>query len=258
MWVLALGVLLAGCGRLEFGGSASDAGNAGPDGTGLDDAGRSVYATAVLADNPVSYWRLNDTGTVAHNEIAGGPDGMFQGNVVYGVAGAVNDDRAVQFDGISTRLEIGDYYAFAGVPYSAEAWVLSEDSNDTRFLFYRYNDDGTIGWQAYFGIGYFLHSREYGGEERDYATSDQTPPRAWVHAVATYDGDRTHMFIDGEAFDGNQNVGTLPAGTGGTLVIGDNSPGQFNKINGRLDEIAIYDHALTQAQIAAHYAASGR
>lgn len=210
-----------------------------------------------MADGPVSYWRLEDTDNLARNEIAGGPTGTFMGDVDRGVDGAV-PGRAARFDGLTTRLEIGNVYDFGGDQYSAEAWLISEDNIDTRFLFSRLDDAETNGWQVYYGVDYLLHSRNYGGVERDYSNSGATPPTGWVHVVATFDGTQSHIYVNGEAFDSNFNIGTLPASSDGILVIGDSAHGQFNKINGVVDEIAIYDRALTPVEVQAHYAASGR
>ncbi|HEX7700179.1 MAG TPA: hypothetical protein VF403_05645 [Kofleriaceae bacterium] len=74
----------------------------------FDDVGRSVdapslssYEQAVIADHPIAYWRLDDTGTIAHDEL-GMHDGNFSSGVTTGVAGALVDDpdRATSFDGI--------------------------------------------------------------------------------------------------------------------------------------------------------------
>src|SRR4051794_16029923 len=54
----ALVVLIAGCGRLHFG---------EPDGG--PDASRQTYREAVLADGPIGYWRLADTGLTARDEM---------------------------------------------------------------------------------------------------------------------------------------------------------------------------------------------
>src|SRR5262245_26734042 len=72
----------------------------GPEDAGAD--GQSVYAAAVLADAPLSYWRLGDAVTpVAKDSASGRHDGVYKGGVTLGVVGAIaNDpDTAVAFDG---------------------------------------------------------------------------------------------------------------------------------------------------------------
>jgi hypothetical protein len=50
---------------------------------------------------------------------------------------------------------------------------------------------------------------------------------------------------------------TTPIGTGqGFFVIGDKTPAQASKLSGQLDEVAIYDKALTFAQVVAHFEAA--
>ena len=42
------------------------------------------------------------------------------------------------------------------------------------------------------------------------------------------------------------------------LTLGVRVEAQFYKYEGQLDEVALYDYALSEAQIRSHYTASGR
>jgi hypothetical protein len=55
--------------------------------------GASVYADAVLADNPVGYWRLGETnGSVALDSAPNGLNGMYNGGVSLSHMGAIVSD----------------------------------------------------------------------------------------------------------------------------------------------------------------------
>lgn len=88
-----------------------------------------AYREAVLAKNPVAYWRLGEsTGTVAADETGNGHDGTYVGNPVLGQPGAISDDpnSAVQFTGAS-YVEIPTSPDFSqptsGNGLTVEAWM---------------------------------------------------------------------------------------------------------------------------------------
>jgi hypothetical protein len=74
-----------------------------------------AYRAAVLAKNPVAYWRLGEaTGTTALDETGNGHDGTYIGNPTFGQPGAINGDpnTAVQFNG-TNYVEIRDSADFS-------------------------------------------------------------------------------------------------------------------------------------------------
>src|SRR5262249_51449990 len=98
----------------------------GNDATAASDvASAAPYRGLVLGDRPVAYYRLGESGGVAHDETTG-HDGTYLGGIVHGVAGGVagDDDRAVQLNGMSGRIEIADLFDFEHLhPFSLEAWI---------------------------------------------------------------------------------------------------------------------------------------
>ncbi|NVL78661.1 hypothetical protein HWN78_27180, partial [Escherichia coli] len=70
-------------------------------------------------------------------------------------------------------------------------------------------------------------------------------------------GTTDHLYVNG--IEVRNGIGNASMGAGAqTLVFGDTVRKQFFKFSGSLDEISIYDHALSAAQVAAHYHAAGR
>jgi hypothetical protein len=69
----------------------------------------------------------------------------------------------------------------------------------------------------------------------------------WTHLAATFDGATVRLYVNG-AQVASQAQTTPLASTNGTLQIGgDSYPGEF--FAGRIDEVRIYNRALTAAQI---------
>lgn len=78
----------------------------------------------------------------------------------------------------------------------------------------------------------------------------------WLYVVSTWDGAEPRMYLDGELTAENLGSPSTIGDGSGNLVFGDFGPGQFYKLDGELDEVAIYSYALSAAQVAAHFAAA--
>src|SRR5947209_557981 len=93
------------------------------------------YASAILSDKPVGYWRLGDTGSIAGDSSGGAHDGTLNGAIIRGVAGATADgDAAMSFNG-NGYISVPDSSAFHPRAFSLEAWFYkTADSSFQRIL----------------------------------------------------------------------------------------------------------------------------
>jgi hypothetical protein len=83
-----------------------------------------------------------------------------------------------------------------------------------------------------------------------------TPDR-WHHVAAVFDGSRLTVYLDGVAE--NSVATTVAPGSGTASVkLGGRGDDTFQRLQGDLDEAAIYDRALTAAEIEKHYFAGLR
>jgi hypothetical protein len=73
----------------------------------------------------------------------------------------------------------------------------------------------------------------------------------------TYDGAQMRLYVDGVLRSTANGSLEVPNSPDAKLVFGDRVQPTFFKLHGVLDEIAIYDHPLSAARIAAHLAAAG-
>jgi hypothetical protein len=250
------------------GGAAADLADTGvsdavPQGSAIDgaqqpdggDAGADAadYRSTVMADGPVLYYRFEDSqgSNVAKDDI-GGRDAILTGPATFGGIGA--SGQAIALNG-STSLEVADVLDFAGkVPFTLEAWVKSSATGQDQILFRKREE------QAGMLKGYILYLKsdrtaqfEGWGVELSAWTEMVLPPSRFTHLVVSvgYEGGKgnSFMYVDGQrsANGGYDNttdlVDTL---TKLTLGIG---------FIGTLDEVAIYDKALTPQRILAHFRA---
>jgi hypothetical protein len=243
-----------GCGRLWF----------DPTSQSVDAvAGDLSYYQTVKADNPVGYWRLNDTGTIAADEMNQHP-GAISGPCVPVARGflASDADGAMLFDN-NCVISLGDNFEFLGrAPYSIEAWFSTTNvSSRTSHIFSREvrasgPDRPIEGYSLVFG-NLDLYQERASGDSFVGSSKHATTPKAVVHVIATYDGNFMNMFVDGLPVgipaSATANMHPVAAET----LIGCSVLTDLCFI-GTIDEVSLYDYALTNAQVASHHAAGIR
>ena len=85
------------------------------------------------------------------------------------------------------------------------------------------------------------------GDANVYAASPLAA-NAWTHLAATYDGTTFRLYVNGAQVSSQAASGALVSSSG-PLSIGGNGPyGEY--FNGRIDEVRIYDRALSATEIA--------
>lgn len=211
------------------------------------------YAQAVLLDEPVGYWRLGDavaSGTAADSS-GNALHGTVAGGVTFGQVGALAEaDTAALFDGIDGKITIAhDALINPASAMTMELWVKPPAKTVNVGYVWMIKNAGGAYWfirQYEDQINVSIHSAN-----DHYYTPAVWPTGLWTHIAATYDGANLILYING------QPVVDWPDALGistniGDLVIGIN--GVSSPMLGPLDEVAVYDSALSAARIADHYA----
>lgn len=233
---------------------------AGPDGAG----GSSTYRAAVLADSPVGYWRLGDAAgsTTCHDETGHGHDGAVIGGVTLGARGALaNDtDTAARFDGTSGTIDLGTTFTFtAGAPFSWEVWVKPSvlDASYRPFLSSMTFDNQGNPVDGSYMVAYSVGRQTFGFERYRGGTSviaidtGDLQANAWTYIVATSDATgHGVVYVNGVPSSSDVNQGSVPAYAASTIL--------GTLLRGELDEVAIYDHPLSAAAVAAHWSAASQ
>ena len=229
-----------------------------PRSNGSSDATADTYAGTILADHPVGYWRLGESmGLVAHDASGQGFDGTYEGGVTLGVPGAIaNDpDTAVTLDGSTGFVRIPNapvLDALTSGAVSAEGWVHGGIKNGDSEIWSAWNGGGT-GYQLIYNNGVAGAWSGNGIVNSPLAITDDN----WHHVVGVWDNGVGHIYVDGvleasgtckpSAATLDNQIGTQCKSAGST---------QCNDFRtGGVDEVAVYDYALTATAIAAHYQA---
>ncbi|MGA3192712.1 MAG: thermopsin family protease [Candidatus Bathyarchaeia archaeon] len=215
-------------------------GAAGP----LDTSNVTAYSGLpgyTQASGLVGYWKLDEgSGTTAYDSSGNNNNGIVIG--ASWTAGKVGS--ALSFDGVVDYVSCGTGSSL--MPTAAitlEAWF---NANDVSTY-------GTIA-STYYSEGYFLRINPNAGIEFApgicYSPPGIIQPGVWYHVVGTFDGATAKLYVNGRLV-GSQQSGYL-AYNGQSLSIG-NNPGGTSWFNGIIDEVKIYNIALSDQQIWAEY-----
>lgn len=217
------------------------------------------YVSEVLADSPVAYYRLGEmSGTVAKDSSGNGRDGTYVGGVSLGRAGFVDDDDpAILSDGTTGYVDLGDVAALKPAYVSAEVWVRTTDTNGMLVAC----PTGFYGYDIWIDAGTGKPRLELDGVNLPVtsgtsvtAINDGRPH----HLVGTYDGARGKLYVDAVLVVDFAYAGGALQYAAGSVCINNRIGDSERRIAGTLDEVAIYDYALSADRIAAHYAAAHR
>jgi len=154
----------------------------------------------------------------------------------------------VYLDG-SSCLSFG--LAATPVTYTIALWVKAQNIRQTTLLA-RPEISGSASqtWKIS-GNSTVIEYDTWDGTNTDALLSGPGLSASYEQVVVTFDGSYKHLFIDG--VHETMGAATPVATADGTVFLGCESAATNDKLDGYLDEIYIYDGALTAAQVTALY-----
>lgn len=212
-----------------------------------DDFAISFTVAQPPMSGPVAAYGFEDGGSDADDDSGNGHDGDIEG-ADWTSQGKYGD--ALSFNGTSDWVTIDSSPLLNLITgMTLEAWVYPTTTTGVRDILIKEGASSEI---------YNLYARNWqglpevnaaiGGANQT-ANGSALPANTWTHVAGTYDGSVLRLFINGAQVDTTPIAGTI-ATSGGPLRIGGNSLwGEF--FQGRIDEVRIYNRALSPAEIQA-------
>ncbi len=229
---------------------------------------------SVISATPglVGYWRLEETTGTTACDATGTSDGTYKGAYTLGQPGAIPNDpdnKAVEFDGNAgfvdvprkRKLDVGDNF-------TVEAWVKRNNPGTGRAEVIASKQTGA--WLLMFEkdhMGDQLVLRQSRRSNIAYSKV-RISDKNWHFVAATKDGPDIHLYVDGKDVT---DPATIPKCAppdeaspcpptlvkGGNVNIGQSAVSDTSSFfDGTIDEVSVFDHALTAQQIADHYTAA--
>ena len=231
-------------------------------------SGGTDYRSTVLADNPLFYYRLGETsGTTAYDEVATANNGTYYNTPTLGQTGAISGDTntSVLFE------QANDEYAEALtlssetslLPCTIECFIKVSGASDDNagIFFYRSGSNSASGLNirgtTLGKLGYHWRgvSNTYG-----YAGGPTLSDNTWYYVALVVESTKATFYVIEE--DGTLTTAVNTVSHSALDCSGDgwhiaSDPFGNRYFQGYLDEVAIYDQALSQSTVVAHAAAAG-
>jgi hypothetical protein len=242
------------------------------------------YPTTVISQAPAAYYRLNETAppppltiTAANSGSVGSAgNGEFRNGVERGATGVIASDspnfatRMPGIEGNRVRVPWAEAWNPSG-PLTVEFWAKPGQTNALAcpaasvefittpqrngWLFYQGDTTltGGNGWIFRHYNNSSLTAQSGAAVTMDLKT-DQ-----FYHVVGVFDGSRIKLYVNGSLVANNAFTSTPRPNSNSSIPLtfgarADGVSGYFN-YTGTIDEAAIYNAALSDAQILAHYQA---
>ena len=172
-------------------------------------------------------------------------------NVIFTNNGAATNTNGkigscYSFNGSSNYLKAT--YNFYSSQYTVSAWVYTTSTSATQNIVCDRTSVGS-GF-AIFLIGGKLRI-DSGGNNLQWTTNYTFPANIWFHLTIIYDGTDTSYYING-VFQEKKAHTISSSYWGNTTSVGSsqaNGTGWGNFLNGRLNDVRIYDHALSVKEV---------
>ncbi len=241
------------------------------------------YSNAVVADDPVGYWPLDEPlGARRAQPLVGDLRGTY---VRTGITGGVAN-RGRTFDGRDSFVAIPDsplwsqptagaltvefwmrpsVLTFPVEEGSGYVWILGKGTpGNQEWGFRMYGKDNTENPPRENRISFYAYSPE-GGQGAGAYFQDQIKPGKWIYVVGELTAEGVAIYKNAVFRQGPPAKATMyadpaynvkPTDGNAPLRIGTRNLHSF--FEGAIDEVAIYPYLLSQAQIRRHYRAALR
>lgn len=215
-------------------------------------------ASALATEAPIAAWSFDE----GHGEVAHDVYGSHDGTLEHSPSDSPPEWSNGRF-GDALRFQ-GQGYQCVNVPqspdlelqgsFTIETWVKPEGTGVEEPLIFK---EAAPGHEAYLGYMLYLGLESNGkvggyveepGYEKTEVTSEKLPVGRWTHLALAFDAaeHKLRLYVDGEFVDSVDAEGPQP--TEGPLKFGC-SEIYGQDFEGRLDEVRIYDRALSAEEV---------
>ncbi|GIV98404.1 MAG: hypothetical protein KatS3mg057_3061 [Herpetosiphonaceae bacterium] len=218
----------------------------------LNVLGLTVFNDLIINNGLVGYWKLDEgAGSNTADSSGYGNTGTLSSpswTTVVPPAVSYTNPAALDFDGSDDSVTIADESSFdLQGQITIAAWIKVDSFNknwqaiitkgDSAWRLHRYNDRDTVA----FGTS--------GLSNTDLESSSSINDGQWHHIAAVYDGSRKSIYIDG-ALDASVAASGSIATNDWPVLIGENAEMSGRHFDGQIDDVRIYNRALSEEEIA--------
>ncbi len=158
-------------------------------------------------------------------------------------------DQALEFDGVDDHALAAPSPTLAQLStFTTTAWIRIAPSSGWRPII-DHRDAGSDGWDLYLDPSSHLFIRV---NNKTSAGSSVLPTNEWAFVAASFDGSHARLYLNGE-LDSIEAFSTTPLSIQSALKIGEHFELSSLHFSGTLDDLRVYDQALSDAEILIAY-----
>jgi len=203
-------------------------------------------AANAVSTRLAGWWKLDDgAGTTARDSSNYGNHGTLMNGPQW-VAGTING--ALQFDGTDDYVDCGNGASLNVTDeITIAVWVKTNDAGNGEHNPYVAKGDQSYAMKHHpsNSIEYFIY--DGGWFVARYAV-DNSFNGVWHHLTGTYDGTDLKLYIDGTLETTTPHIGSIASSTY-NVNLARNTQVTSRFYNGALDDVRIYNRALSDAQV---------
>ena len=211
------------------------------------------FGTSTMTNGMLAYWKFDETSGSTADDAHSTNNGTISAGVTINQTGTLG--RAYDFNGTSSNVDFGTACR-PTTALSISLWFNTADiSNEQQLIGNAGYSTGWCGYRVTIGntgfINFMLGTNS--GTVLDKSYGSGKDDGAWHHVVCTWDGSNAYIYIDN--VKSTASVMSTPINYGGAdeLRAGSNGDATAMFYGGLLDEICIYDRAITEAEVAVLY-----
>lgn len=218
-----------------------------------------------LTSGLVAKWLLNETSgtTVTRAVGAGALDGTLNNGSGWDTRG--RNAGALTFDGVDDYVQVNRNVALEPASFTVAFWVKSAGPQavDTPILNKTYQNSGAAPYFTYeFGMDgsqLWFATGHTDNLQNDILSTNSIQPERWYYVVGTFANGglspNKRLYIDGALnATAHKNVALKYDTTAtGRLFMGSGTAASLNRFKGSIDDVRIYNRALTAAEVTQLY-----
>ena len=210
------------------------------------------FASATLNDDIISYYKLDETTGVVVDEL-GSNEGTNDG-ATRGVTGKI--DNAFEFDGVNDYVDLGDDISLELTTWTFSVWFKKASNGVTGVLISKRDTAGDPHSDNY-RLRSQTDNKIYGlfeatdGTNVEVNTITAITDTDWHHIVWTFNNsDKTNrLYLDGVLEDDDTEILSPETSDAKNAYIGGDKWNNIQYFDGDIDEVGIWDRALTSGEV---------
>lgn len=216
-----------------------------------------AYQTTIAqAPGLVGYWSFEESSGASGADSRGALALNYVSGATPGVPGFASDgsSRALEINRIANDITAATIATTQTTEVSMEAWIYW-DGDTAQSDTILYNGDTSLDGFGLYMINTGQLAILMGGVALSPVDFTMTPA-TWTHLVMVRDATSWNFYVNASAHTILGNPFDQPNPASGVLQVGGNRPAFTELFGGRIDEAAIYNSALSAAQVQAHFTAA--